>query len=107
MANIRDFKSEMDYQRYALKGDIALGRSRMMEVLPNLIENAHDLQARLKDFTTDQAYCNNNDMYKWFQRYADDLREANRMWYEASQKMKVLDALEASYKAEEKKLFQR
>jgi hypothetical protein len=107
MAETKTVKEELTYQRYVLKDSMRRGRQEMMDILPKIIENATEMLARMKDFSTDKTPCNQPDMWKWFQTYTDSLRRGNEEWHEASQKMQMLDALEASYKEEERKLFKR
>ena len=97
----KSFESELSYQRYVCKGDMRRGRDRMLEVLPRIINRASELLENQKQYGKGDVPMNNNDLFKWFESYTEELRQANQEWYEASQRMKLLDSLEAAAKKKE------
>jgi len=94
----KSFESELSYQRYVCKGDMRRGRDRMLEILPRIINRASEMLENQKQYGNGDVPMNNNDLYKWFVNYTEELRQANQEWYDASQKMKILDTLEAAAK---------
>lgn len=98
----KTFESELSYQRYVCKGNMRRGRDRMLEILPRIINRASELLENQKQYGKDDTPMNNNDLYRWFVTYTEELRQANQEWYESSQMMKLLDSLEAAAKKKEK-----